>query len=877
MPNERFACWAFFLSKNMKYATTALFCLLLAAGLAQSPTRQTLNNHVQWINTSAKEVESIVQSFREAYDQTLRITRDKHSYALRYRCPFNDEPYYQQQAQKGNATPTLRTAADGYAAALAKVTQQCRALETYCTLETFKQDQYAGALDLITGLLPVLTEFEQRKTEYETAIEKTSPKKNAPADAHMRRIAALHRDLLAQLRYNFYEEAHTGWPLDQVQQHIKTFQTALDEVAAHPPKLDYPASGYYDSFLKCAKDALSTQKDYVDAYNYKNQESDQHANDFYRDMLNQYNGCLVPFYNQFTDATPGANLVKMTQTTPKCALIKTNTPPDTAVKTFRDAPLPTWQAQPQPKPIGTNAALALNAYLDVANTCARKNNYLLMVLNNNHLYYKPYPPTQNLYFNYDTHTLPRSLFADARYLSRHLPETYRAPLEALAQQLMDISVEMDDLRQYLVDFSREKRGQKEGYAAVERVRDRYVVLFEQFDQKKEALFATVETMYQSWPAANPGTSWQRSYAALTDVMRADKTLFTAAQTQFRQGTKPVTLSPDAVENAAVKSIQNQFENLKGIEKLGRYNGLCPYTPYEDIGTESRRLVEYARQPDKKKPTDFTYLYNEIVENYNRFVELSGQPLLKNTRQMDLFQPAPPPPPRSTTDVTKPAPPPATPPQTPVTADKKPSVQRDTVYIRDTIYLEKPPAVGAQFYSLEGFAPNNLVFLLDVSGSMNLENRLSLLQSSMSRLTQLLRREDEISVVSFSGKAKLLLAPTSGKKKERIAETIEELKSGGTTNIEEGLRLACQTARQNFKVGGNNRIILATDGDFSLSKAAIDLILEHAEAGITLSVFKFGSKPGQNLKTISDSGQGNLISITPENAEIFMIKEAQKRI
>ncbi len=79
------------------------------------------------------------------------------------------------------------------------------------------------------------------------------------------------------------------------------------------------------------------------------------------------------------------------------------------------------------------------------------------------------------------------------------------------------------------------------------------------------------------------------------------------------------------------------------------------------------------------------------------------------------------------------------------------------------------------------------------------------------------------------------------------------------------------------MGGNNRIILATDGDFSLSKAAIDLILEHAEAGITLSVFKFGSKPGQNLKTISDSGQGNLISITPENAEIFMIKEAQKRI
>ncbi|MBL7781394.1 MAG: hypothetical protein JNM22_09275, partial [Saprospiraceae bacterium] len=69
--------------------------------------------------------------------------------------------------------------------------------------------------------------------------------------------------------------------------------------------------------------------------------------------------------------------------------------------------------------------------------------------------------------------------------------------------------------------------------------------------------------------------------------------------------------------------------------------------------------------------------------------------------------------------------------------------------------------------------------------------------------------------------------------------------------------------------------LATDGDFTLSETLLEQIRQHAEAGISLSVFKFGSKPGQNLKTVSVSGRGNLISITPENAEIFMIKEAQK--
>jgi uncharacterized protein YegL len=242
------------------------------------------------------------------------------------------------------------------------------------------------------------------------------------------------------------------------------------------------------------------------------------------------------------------------------------------------------------------------------------------------------------------------------------------------------------------------------------------------------------------------------------------------------------------------------------------------------------------------------------------------------------------------DVFRTEPPPAARPQTaPVAAAKpvaeqapppKPAVQpagnlRDTVYIRDTIYLEKPPAVNEKFYSLEGFPANNLVFLLDVSGSMKTENRLNLLQSSIGRLVRLLREQDDIAVVSFSGKGQLLLPPTSGKKKERILTTIEGLKPEGTTNIADGLKMAFQTARQNFKTDGNNRIVLATDGDFTLSEAMLEQIRQHAEAGISLSVFKFGSKPGQNLKTVSDSGRGNLISITPGNAEIFMIREAQK--
>ncbi|MCC7246559.1 MAG: VWA domain-containing protein, partial [Saprospiraceae bacterium] len=745
---------------------------------------------------------------------------------------------------------------------------------------TYKTDQYAGALAMLQEMPTLVTAFNQSKQQYEAKILQLTPTKSgtgpyAVADGHLRRIMTMHRDMMTGLQYNFNESIHTGWPQREILAHVSRMQDALEEIDANKPAIKYPASAYYQSCLSCARDFLDSQRDFVDEYNIKTQESDKHSNDYYRQCLNQYNNCMVSFYNQFTDAaaSDGWSAVHIAPVTPAFSFKTTHLPPDKTIKVFQDAETPPVSVVTQSKVISDRTAAAMNTLVQFTNECTRRNNNLLAALRNNGIHYSPFPEKNALYFNVEAQALPLSNLAEAERQSRHIPEASRATLLAQARQLMDISIEMDGLRQALTDFSTEKRWKSEGFAPVERIRDRYVALFQIFDQKKEQLYADIAQVYAAYQPAAAGTSWQRSYAALTDVVKADKTLVSSARAQWSQKTQTLVLPHEAVENASVKSIQDEFTNLKGIEKLGRYNGLCPYTPYEDVGLSSRRLAGYGKAPERQKPADFTYLYNNIIDDYNHFVALSGQPFLKNTRALDLFLPEPPPSyQRNTTPVAAPKPPGAETPK-PVASTEKP--MRDTIYIRDTIYLEKPPVVGEKFYSLNGFADNNLVFLLDMSASMKMENRLSLLQSSIARLVGLLREQDDIAVVGFSGKGKLLLPSTSGKDKSQILTTIQGLKPEGSTNIEEGLKMAFQTARQNFKKNGNNRIVLATDGDFTLTQASLERIRQHAEVGISLSVFKFGSKPGQNLKAISENGRGNLISITPENAEIFMIKEAQK--
>ena len=171
-------------------------------------------------------------------------------------------------------------------------------------------------------------------------------------------------------------------------------------------------------------------------------------------------------------------------------------------------------------------------------------------------------------------------------------------------------------------------------------------------------------------------------------------------------------------------------------------------------------------------------------------------------------------------------------------------------------------------------PSNLVFLIDVSGSMRPENKLPLLRKAFRMLVDQLKDDDRVSIVVYAGSAGLVLPSTPGYKKSKIRDAIDDLRAGGSTAGHAGIQLAYRIAGENFIRGGNNRVILATDGDFNVGVSStselIRLIEEKREEGIFLTVLGFGvgNYKDHRLEQLADKGNGN-------HAYIDNILEAKK--
>jgi Ca-activated chloride channel family protein len=163
---------------------------------------------------------------------------------------------------------------------------------------------------------------------------------------------------------------------------------------------------------------------------------------------------------------------------------------------------------------------------------------------------------------------------------------------------------------------------------------------------------------------------------------------------------------------------------------------------------------------------------------------------------------------------------------------------------------------------ENLPPSNLVFLLDVSGSMNQANKLPLLKSAFKLLVDKLRKKDKVSIVVYAGAAGLVLPPTTGDKKEDIITALDRLQAGGSTAGGQGIKLAYKTARQHYVQNGNNRVILATDGDFNVgesSNAAMERLIEdERKSGVFLTVLGFGmgNYKDSKMEILADKGNGN---------------------
>lgn len=164
-------------------------------------------------------------------------------------------------------------------------------------------------------------------------------------------------------------------------------------------------------------------------------------------------------------------------------------------------------------------------------------------------------------------------------------------------------------------------------------------------------------------------------------------------------------------------------------------------------------------------------------------------------------------------------------------------------------------------STENIPPSNIVFLLDVSGSMSSQNKLPLLKEAFKMFAGELRAEDRVAIVVYAGASGLALPSTSGSDKQKVIDALNRLEAGGSTNGAGGIIQAYQVAKDNFIIGGNNRVVLATDGDFNVGISSdaelVKLIESKRDEGIFLTTLGvgMGNYKDSKLEKLADNGNG----------------------
>ena len=188
-------------------------------------------------------------------------------------------------------------------------------------------------------------------------------------------------------------------------------------------------------------------------------------------------------------------------------------------------------------------------------------------------------------------------------------------------------------------------------------------------------------------------------------------------------------------------------------------------------------------------------------------------------------------------------------------------------------------INTRKLQLDKVPPSNLVFLIDVSGSMDMPNRLPLLKSSFRKLVENLRPIDTVSIVVYGSVVGVMLTPSSGEEKKKIYDAIENLEAGGFTPGEAGILQAYKLAESKFIKGGNNRVILATDGDFNVGqnneKQLEELITRMKQTGIYLTCLGvgMGNYKDSKIEVLAKKGNGNFAYLdTEQEGEKVLVKE-----
>ncbi len=902
-------------------------------GYAQSklPTwHQVLNGYVDFLSHAADDADDRLQAVRSYYG-SARYYRTNPSFGLRLVPTRTLSDYHYQTARKDNGRlaaaeiATLRAGAERVWGALNALDEKSKELETYVRLEDYKHDGLRGSDAMMQELEGLFEAFSREKEkcwhQVETIYGHYHPASSADPGLQlalaMRQVLDNEKALLDAWVLYLDEDQPAAWPAERVEKHIAESEKALARFAHVPGDIQYPADDMVKSFRSALGDMLQAQRTALDEYNFEARQSAKHGNEVYLQLHNHFNNSLLSFYSSFVSySRPAYRLLAYPKAAPRFAI----TPPaprkqeTSRAKPFKDAPLLPFTTRRATAPVRETTLEALNHYIAFINESLRQISTWQVLLRNYAYDVDSRRTSQSaskraaLQYSHKDVKLPHSYYGTVVLAGEEeaIPAAYRPSVQSQAEVLMNILKEMDALSIELIGYTREKEYETDKFKRSDEILARYDHLIAQFDDRKEQLYRDVRRIYESYPPRKADDAWYVTGQAMLRALDLDKALLFGVRDYL--GGRESSL-PDAasVEAEGRKLIREQYKNMKGLERLGPNNGNCPYTYYENIAENSIRLARMTAEKMRPQNPYESYYYfynNQLVYDYNRYTELAQPRQLKNITQLNLFvmnqrapfgqrpatapvavaphpeakQPAADPQPVTPPLQTRPDPAATPPPAGPVVV-RNVEEKRDTVYVErvDTVYVERGPG-GAPVRSLEGYANNNLVLLLDVSASMNAPQKLPLLKKSVKALLQLLRPTDQVSIVVYSGKAKVVLEAVTGAEVSKIEQAIDALHSDGGTDGNAGIRLAYKLANRHYLRGGNNRIVLATDGEFPVGAEVQEVVEANAREDVFLTVFHFTPKHAASamLQQLAARGHGTYTHITPENADARLLSEAQAK-
>lgn len=914
---KRFLLFLIFIQSATSYAQTLT-----------STQQEALNNYINFANEAKKTGAYLMSSLTSCHETVDRYRNNKKNYSnlAGYRCPVQVEDYYYNKAINSSGLSEadknqLKQQALKLRKAIESLDRECKSLETYFTLLDYQTDGFRKFDSLVVVLQQTLVSLKTNEELLNTQVKKVykklqpSPSGNPYSSAENGMVKCIEeeRKLMNLWSYNLNKKINTGFPVDSIRQSISRTETLLAQLKQKKSGMGNYSQTSFNSFIEGLESHQETKRRAVDNYNFEAKQSDEHSNEVYLSLISSLNGMLVADYNNFINLSiqHGYRGVKQAEYIPVYELRSQKVKTETSVAPFKDIPYSPLNIIQQASSVTLPLHKALNNYVNYINASLNQTEDMRQILSNfnsSAVYYKDlttFKGKGGLTFDPSDYKIPLSSYQTLKDESINVPSSYRKSLNEQAEVLMNIMKEMEGLGIELNKQSVNKLYEQDNLTRVYEILERFKFLLDVFDEKKERLYTDVRKIHESYKVKDPASSWNVSAKELLKLLDLNKAeLFKSKK--FYKGDSSAIPSSEKIDEQIRNVISNEYTNMKGIEKFGRYNGLCPYSPYEDIPKNSRTFSADLKEVPKNKERDtysyrhpyhsLAYLYNSFVEDYNKFCELSKTPLLRTINEPELFfvrypddkvrahnaesekirleneriwnerkEQA-----KSKEEKLK---------EEKQTIPTK--IIHDTVYIdrernnMDTLYLREGPD---KLLSMEGYATNNMVLLLDVSGSMNDPEKLPLMKKSLERLLKIMRKEDELSIVTYSGDAVVALPPTSCKEIDKILKVIESLKSQGTTNGNAGIRLAYKVADQNYIRGGNNRIILATDGEFPVNKESLKLVEKFSGQEIFLSVFYFGkgNEPAEVLKDLSSKGEGNYEHIKPENSDLKLLREAKAK-